>query len=372
MYGPGTERPAGLLGLFPLFGPGIVGGVQIAADIAWEALRHRGEEATLFCYGRHHHARRIPGVDEHVVATSRTAAIRAALRRRWNPRVLVVWHLGLLRLVPFFRAPRARLVVMLHGVEAWQRHDLITRTLLRRVDLFLSNSNYTWQRFKGAVPYAEALHRTMPLGLGAPRYEQTPEPDPEPTVLMLSRLLRSEDYKGHREVLAAWPRILSRIPGARLWIAGEGDLEPELKRLVRASGIGDSVKFWGFVTNEQKQTLLARCRCLALPSRAEGFGLVYLEAMQAGRPCLTSTNDAGRETVNPPEAGLAVDPGRPDELVDALSRLLTPSPEWDAWSRRARARYEGSFTARHFQERLIAALDLGAATPPTVRVATAD
>jgi glycosyltransferase involved in cell wall biosynthesis len=93
-----------------------------------------------------------------------------------------------------------------------------------------------------------------------------------------------------------------------------------------------------------------------MPSRGEGFGLVYLEAMRVGRPCLVSTLDAGREVVNPPEAGLAVNPDNEDEIVDSICRLLEASPMWQQWSTQARCRYEKTFTGKHFQERLLAAL----------------
>jgi glycosyltransferase involved in cell wall biosynthesis len=112
------------------------------------------------------------------------------------------------------------------------------------------------------------------------------------------------------------------------------------------------------VSEDEKQNLLARCRCLALPSRSEGFGLVYLEAMRLGRPCLVSTLDAGREVVNPPEAGLAANPDSPQPLAEAVCRLLTSGPEWNQWSMQARRRYEDYFTARHFQERHLQALGI--------------
>jgi glycosyltransferase involved in cell wall biosynthesis len=96
-----------------------------------------------------------------------------------------------------------------------------------------------------------------------------------------------------------------------------------------------------------------------MPSRGEGFGLVYLEAMRLGRPCLVSTHDAGQEVVRPPEAGLAADVDNPRELANALCRLLEDGPEWQAWSEQARKRYLSAFTARHFQARLLQALDAG-------------
>jgi phosphatidylinositol alpha-1,6-mannosyltransferase len=174
---------------------------------------------------------------------------------------------------------------------------------------------------------------------------------------MIGRLLRSEDYKGHRELLAAWPAVQGRVPGAELWVAGDGDLRTELEGLARRTLPAGAARFWGSVPDAEKERLLRRARCLVLPSRSEGFGLVYLEAMRLGRPCLVSSLDAGREVVNPPEAGLAVDPRRPDELAAAVARLLAASaPEWRGWSAQARGRYERGFTAAHFQDRLAAAL----------------
>ncbi len=169
-------------------------------------------------------------------------------------------------------------------------------------------------------------------------------------------MARSEDYKGHRELIGAWPEVQRRMPGAELWIAGDGDLRPDMEHLARKCGVADAVRFFGRVSEERKQELLVACRCLAMPSRGEGFGLVYLEAMRLGRPCLVSNADAGREVVNPPEAGLAADPGDPAALAAALARLLAPSAEWTRWSIQARERYEREFTAQKFQQRLADAL----------------
>src|SRR5207249_3800963 len=121
-------------------------------------------------------------------------------------------------------------------------------------------------------------------------------------------------------------------------------------------GVNSSVRFWGRISEELKEDLLARCRCLALPSRGEGFGLVYLEAMRLGRPCLVSDQDAGREVVGPPEAGLAVDPQNIDALADATIELLGENQESRRRSAVARQRYEAHFTAGHFQSRLLEAV----------------
>jgi glycosyltransferase involved in cell wall biosynthesis len=132
-------------------------------------------------------------------------------------------------------------------------------------------------------------------------------------------------------------------------------MRAELESLVGESGLTNSVRFHGRVSEGEKEALLNAARCLVLPSRAEGFGLVYVEAMRAGRPCLVGP-DAGREVVNPPEAGMAVDPGDGEALVRALCSLLADDAQWQQQSQAAHARYEARFTAAHFQQRLLDAL----------------
>src|SRR5258708_32957755 len=112
-------------------------------------------------------------------------------------------------------------------------------------------------------------------------------------------------------MIAAWQHVLERLPDAQLASVGRGDLQRRLEELVRERHLGGAICFYGGVSDPEKERLLGACRCFAMPSRAGGFGLVYLEAIRVGRPCLVSTLDAGREVVNPPEAGLAVDPDDP-------------------------------------------------------------
>jgi phosphatidylinositol alpha-1,6-mannosyltransferase len=227
---------------------------------------------------------------------------------------------------------------------------------LDQMDLFLSNSEFTWQKFIAVNPrWAGAKHRTIALGLGMPELD-VERPAKIPAAIMIGRMSKGEGYKGHEEVIGAWPCVLQTTPEAELWIVGGGDAADELRALAAASEAKERIRFFGVVTDAQKDRLLRQSRCLVLPSRGEGFGLVYLEAMRLGRPCLASIHDAGREVVGPPDAGLAVNPGDTDEMAQAITRLLTPGAEWERWSTVARRRYESGFTAVHFQRRLVEAV----------------
>ena len=331
-----------LLGVFPALES--LGGVQTSGREAWQGIVNQiGENRACFF--------------DYRSGGSKTRAALSALAQRQRTAILLVWHLHLLKLAPLVAGAAARVVVFLHGIEAWRPQDSLTRWALGKVDLFLSNSDHTWERFADFNPaFRGTAHATVHLGAREPAGERVRGPDATPIALMLGRMLRGEDYKGHRQLIEAWPRVLEMSPDAELWIAGDGDLRPALEQLVRTRGLGARVRFWGCISEERKERLIEQCRCLAMPSRGEGFGLVYLEAMRLGRPCLVGDRDGGREVVNPPEAGLAVDPDDPRQLAAAVSQLLTPGSDWDDWSLAARRRYESGFTAQHFRERLNAAL----------------
>src|SRR5262245_45519289 len=224
-----SRRAVRVLGLFPGLAPTEIGGVQASGRAALSAILGTGSgngsappsDVWHACWG--------PGWKEiadgnghGMGAHSRLSVLAGATLSRWSIGTILVWHLDLLRLVPLFRASGARVVLFLHGIEAWRRRDWLTRRLLHGVELFLSNSEHTWQCFVACNRDLHgAPHRVVPLGIGSTQGVAVEAPASVPAALMLGRLVRSEDYKGHREMIAAWPLVLRRMPGAELWIAGD-------------------------------------------------------------------------------------------------------------------------------------------------------
>jgi phosphatidyl-myo-inositol dimannoside synthase len=334
------------------------GGVQVSGQIAWDGIASSPlfEHARLLCYGRtcsHPGC----GCDSSLISCNRSKLrlIKSAFLLRPSADLILFWHVRMLKLLPFLRPGPVRVVLFVHGVECWEPLTGIIGHQLARVDAVFYTSRFSLEKFIQANPASRrAVTWTVPLGIDAEDSSPAP-PESPPAALIVGRMLRSEDYKGHRQLINVWPQVLERTPAAELWIAGTGDLEPELKSLA-SSNAGKSIRFFGPVSQQTKLDLLRRCRCFAMPSLNEGFGLVYLEAMRLGRPCLVHSSGAGTEVIVPPEAGLAANADNPGELVAALSRLLRPGEEWDRWSHRARELYNSSYTARQFQKRLMNSL----------------
>jgi phosphatidylinositol alpha-1,6-mannosyltransferase len=167
----------------------------------------------------------------------------------------------------------------------------------------------------------------------------------------------TERYKGHDELLACWPAVVARVPEAQLVIAGLGNDRERLASKAREAGVASSVMFTGFVPAAWMPALWARVALFAMPSAREGFGLVYLEAMRAGRPCIGSTADAAGDVIVAGETGLLVDRDDPAALCAALVALLSDMPRREALGAAGRRRYLAEFTADHFAARLRAIFD---------------
>jgi phosphatidylinositol alpha-1,6-mannosyltransferase len=324
-----------VLAVFPDLHDANPGGVQVSGQLAWEMLQRETDA-------------------QAVIAVDPLNVFSAAKVAQFDPQLILFWHVDLLRLAPLIRSRGTR-VLFLHGIEAWREQNWLMQRLLKETR-FLANSHYTVERALPCIPTlrtrgAQVVH----LGIGSPAAAiASPLPYPRAAV-MIGRMDAGERYKGHDEVIRAWPLVEADVPGAQLWIVGDGNLRPELESLASELGIGGSVHFHGRVTEAEKESLINAARCLLLPSSREGFGLVYLEAMRLGRPCIVGL-DAGREVVNPPEAGLSVDPTDRHALKSAIARVLSDDAQWHQQSKAAQKRYAAQFTASHFQQRLLGAL----------------
>jgi glycosyltransferase involved in cell wall biosynthesis len=165
-------------------------------------------------------------------------------------------------------------------------------------------------------------------------------------ILTVTRLSLADSYKGVDHLIDAMPAVLSQIPEARLRIVGRGDGRTQLQERARSLGVAASVDFAGFVSDADLHAEFAGCKLFALPSEKEGFGLVYLEAMAHGRPCLAALA-AGAPEVLTEDTGVLVRYGDVPGIAAALVQALRRD-----WSLKALAARSEVFSYLRFRERL--------------------
>lgn len=255
---------------------------------------------------------------------------------------------------------RARYLLYLYGIECWRplrgsRHRALESAVVR-----LACSSHTIDRMREWNPGAPPV---TPLALAlrgearpAPAAPSPADPLPDGFLLIVGRMATGERYKGHDELIGATRRLAAAGSAAHLVVAGDGDDRGRLEALARELGVAERVHFTGFVGEPQLADLYRRCAALVMPSRGEGFGLVYLEAMRAGKPCVALRDSAAAEIVVDGETGVLVDPGV-EPLVAALGALLSDPQRATALGAAGRRRFERDFQAEAFAARLRPHLD---------------
>ncbi len=277
-------------------------------------------------------------------------------------------HLGLAQVQTAVPAGvRRPYAVFLHGIEAWQSLGARQLAALKGADLRLANSAYTALRVMREHPgvgTVVACPLSLPLGFAtAPADASPPFPIGKHAVLVVGRMLESERYKGHDELLDAWPAIVSRVPDAQLIVVGEGDDAPRLKAKAAGRPGGDRVVFTGFVSAARLRALYERAALFVLPSRGEGFGLVYLEAMTHGLACVGSVHDAAAEVVVDGVTGRLVDQDQPCALTGAIADLLIDDEGRRAMGLRGRDRVAREFSFDRFSRRLFNVIESSRPSP---------
>ena len=173
--------------------------------------------------------------------------------------------------------------------------------------------------------------------------------------LIVGRMAADELYKGHDLLIDVWPRVLAAHPGAELYIVGDGTDRARLEAKAAATSLGRSITFTGRVEDDALARLYRECRFFVMPSRDEGFGLVFLEAMRAGKACIGGRG-AAAEIIEHGETGIIVDPSNADEVRDAVTRLFDDDDASRRLGQAGESRYRTMFTGAHFRSRLLDAL----------------
>jgi len=296
------------------------------------------------------------GSDVRLAAGSRVKlgawALGCARRRCAGTQVLLM-HVHLAPLALPLIARGAHVAVFLYGVEVWRPLTTIERFVLGRASRLVAISEYTAQRFREANPWIG--RRTIdvcPLGVPdvappGPRDDIAADGD---FALIVSRISREDRYKGHERLIRAWTGVRHRVPGARLVMVGDGDDRARLAALTVELGVDRAVHFTGVVSDRALAAWYGNCAFFVMPSPDEGFGLVFLEAMRAGKACIGAPG-AAAEVIVDGVTGTIVAPEAP-ALVDAIVRLFEDPARREQFGRAGQRRFEQFFSAAHFASRV--------------------
>jgi glycosyltransferase involved in cell wall biosynthesis len=274
--------------------------------------------------------------------------VRAVLGELTRHREVVFGHVNL--------APLGLLLprygVIAHGTEVWTALPALRRLALRRATAVGCVSEHTArsvQEVQGvAAGRCVRLINALPRAAGERGQDEADRlaaGQGRPVrVLSVTRLFPAEP-KGIDLML----RALVELPLVEYTVVGTGPALPALQRLAGELGVAARVRFTGTLSDGERDAELQRCDVFALPSRGEGFGIVYLEAMAQGKPCLAARAGGAPEVVVDGETGLVVEPAVAPVRA-ALQQLVDSAELRQRMGHAGRKRVQQCFSYARFRE----------------------
>jgi glycosyltransferase involved in cell wall biosynthesis len=250
---------------------------------------------------------------------------------------VVCGHLNLLPLAALAAAwKRAPLLLIIHGIDAWQPPEgglmaTLTRRAIAHVDAFVAVSALTKERFLAWSGLPEERGFVVPNCIDASAFGPGPKRADlldryglkgKHVLLTLGRMSAAERYKGFDETMEAVAALAPEHPDLAYLICGDGGDRPRLEQKAADLGIADRVVFAGYVPEPEKADHYRLADAFVMPGRGEGFGIVYLEALACGVPVVASSRDASREAVRDGDLGEVVDPDDPASVRAGILRAL--------------------------------------------------
>ena len=235
--------------------------------------------------------------------------------------------------------------------KGWlQLYGPLLRRVLQRADRILPTSPRYIETSPWLGPVKDKC-TVVPLGIDHQRFTPPPAPfDGPPTLIFVGRL---RYYKGLDTLLHA----MVELPDVQLNVVGIGPMEQEWKALTESLGIQEQVHFLGEVSDEDLPKQYHQATMFVLPSnaRSEAFGMVLLEAMASGLPCVSTELGTGTSwVVQHGVTGQVVPAKAPAAMAKAIRAMLSDPAQLAEMGQAGRQRVEEEFTYQRMNERVMA------------------
>jgi glycogen synthase len=210
----------------------------------------------------------------------------------------------------------------IHGVERW---------IANRSDRVIACSYYMREQIADIFGADDGRVTVIPNGIDPDELQPHDAPElmrlrsefaspDDRLVLLVGRLVYE---KGFQIALEAMPALIERVPRTRFIVAGSGTHEEQLRAQAEELGLGREGTFLGWIGDDVLHSLYRIADVCVVPSIYEPFGLVALEAMASGCPCIVADTGGLREVVPHDEVGLRFRARDPDDLIEVTARVLS-------------------------------------------------
>jgi glycosyltransferase involved in cell wall biosynthesis len=273
----------------------------------------------------------------------RVSFVWQSLRKGRRASVILLSHSNLLPVGYVIKRlfPRTKLLLLAHGIEVWSRLPAWRRQMLKCCDHILPVSQFTRNTMLQVHgldadrltvvnncldPFLPRSQKEKSVAL-LERYGFTAD---NKILLTLTRLSANERYKGYDEVLMAVKALKHEHPGLRYLVVGKADKaeKDRLRRFIRQQRLEKEVVLAGFVPDDELAAHFTLADVFIMPSRKEGFGIVFIEALSYGLPVIAGNRDGSVDALANGTLGTLVNPEDPAALRAAIQHVLNNKKEF--------------------------------------------
>ncbi len=285
---------------------------------------------------------------------NKLAALRALIRFAKKDTMIFYGHINL---VPFANLlyllnlnKKAKFII--HGIDAWYRFPLKRRFLMNKFS-YLSVSNYTKKVFAEKNDIDPSKIVVFPNCIDvdeSPHISNSPYNKNKFNILSVTRLDTDDNYKGIDSIIKTLSVLKEKIPNIQYTVIGKGNDKERLVDLANKLGVQKYVEFKGFV--EQIEPYYEHCDVFALPSKGEGFGIVYIEAMKYHKPCIACNAGGATDVVLDDKTGFLCEYDDCKCLAEKILSLYTNRALAEKFGENGYKHLVENFTFEQFKNRL--------------------
>ena len=261
------------------------------------------------------------------------------VRKSFNSHIVILSHvnLSLLGMVIKVLNPKCEIWLIAHGIEVWRPLSFIRKMFVKRCcDKVICVSSFTKSQMiklhhsdpDKCIVLNNAIDPFMnlPVEFEKPeyllnRYSLVPS---NKVIFTLTRLASSEQYKGYEQVIKAVSRLKIKFPEIKYVLSGQYDATEEMRirKLISFCGVEDQVILTGFLSEKELADYFLLADLFVLPSKKEGFGIVFIEALACGLPVICGNADGSIDAIRNGELGTAINVDDLDELERSITTYL--------------------------------------------------
>lgn len=251
--------------------------------------------------------------------------------------VIILSHINLLLIGWLIKkiSPHTKIILLAHGIEVWSPLSNKKKNMLTCCSQIWAVSRFTRDKIISVHGYpsdkCKVLNNCLDPFLPLPSVrDKSPAlldkynfGENEIILMTLTRLSSKEQYKGYDKIIEAMAGLKDTMGNLKYLLAGSYD-EPEKKRLeelISRAGLQHCIHLTGFISDEVLEDYFALSDIYIMPSRKEGFGIVFIEAMYYGLPVIAGNIDGSSDALLNGKLGLLVNPDDVESIQQAITTI---------------------------------------------------